>query len=72
VVNLDFGAIKNFNITERYRVQFRAESFNLANHPNFANPNGNVSSTTFGTITATAATAAGSPRVLQLALKLIF
>lgn len=72
VVNLDFGAIKNFNITERYKVQFRAESFNLANHPNFANPNGNVSSTTFGTITATAATAAGSPRVLQLALKLIF
>ena len=65
--NVDFGMIKNFPIHERYKVQFRAEAFNLFNHPNFNNPNGNVSAATFGTITA-----AGAPRVLQLALKAMF
>ena len=71
-VNLDLGAVKAFRITERYRLQFRAEAFNIANHANLANPNGNVSSPNFGVITATAGTAAGSPRVIQLALKLMF
>ncbi|HLJ13227.1 MAG TPA: carboxypeptidase regulatory-like domain-containing protein [Bryobacteraceae bacterium] len=70
--DVDFGAIKSFNITERYKAQFRAESFNLFNHANLANPNGSVSASNFGTITATATTAAGSPRVLQLALKFMF
>jgi hypothetical protein len=65
--NIDFGAIKNFPIRERYKVQFRAEAFNLFNHPNFNNPNANVSASTFGTITA-----AGSPRVIQLSLKAMF
>ncbi len=71
IENIDFGAIKTFSITERYKVQFRAEAFNLFNHANFANPNGNVSAGTFGTITGTNATA-GAPRVLQLALKATF
>jgi hypothetical protein len=65
--NIDFGAVKTFSITERYKVQFRAEAFNLFNHANLNNPNRNVSAGTFGTITA-----AGAPRVLQLALKAMF
>ncbi len=65
--NIDFGLLKNFSIRERYKIQFRAEAFNLFNHPAFNNPNANVSSSTFGVITS-----AGSPRVLQLALKAMF
>jgi hypothetical protein len=65
--NIDFGVIKTFRFRERYKIQFRAEAFNLFNHPNFNNPNANVSASTFGTITG-----AGSPRVVQLALKAMF
>ena len=65
--NIDFGAIKTFTVKERYKVQFRAEAFNIFNHANFNNPSANVSASTFGTITS-----AGAPRVLQLALKAMF
>ncbi len=50
--DLDAGLFRNFPIRERYKIQFRAESFNLFNHPNFNNPNASVSASTFGTITA--------------------
>jgi hypothetical protein len=36
--NLDIGVLKNFRITERWGFQFRAEFFNVFNHPNFENP----------------------------------
>jgi hypothetical protein len=36
--NLDFSVIKNTRITERLQTQFRAEFFNITNHPNFAPP----------------------------------
>jgi Carboxypeptidase regulatory-like domain/TonB dependent receptor-like, beta-barrel len=38
--NVDFSVTKNFKFTERFAAQFRAEFFNLFNHPNFANPYG--------------------------------
>jgi hypothetical protein len=38
--NVDFSAMKNFRFGERVNMQFRAEFFNLFNHPNFANPFG--------------------------------
>ncbi len=38
--NLDFSLAKNWHFGERMRAQFRAEFFNIFNHPNFANPYG--------------------------------
>ncbi len=40
----DFGLFRQFQITERVNLQFRAESFNFTNTPKFNNPGGNVSS----------------------------
>lgn len=65
--NVTFGLFKNFNITERHKLQFRSEFFNLFNHANLGNPNTNQSSGNFGKITST-----GSPRVIQFALKYMF
>jgi len=39
---LDFSGMKNFVITERVTMQFRADIFNIFNHPNFANPDGGI------------------------------
>jgi hypothetical protein len=76
---VDFSLLKNIAITERHRLQFRSEFFNLFNHTNFDFPE------RFCTITATAATgsacpsgtfgrlsAARDPRILQFALKYLF
>src|ERR1700730_7417561 len=41
--NLDLSISKDFKFRERYGVQFRAEMFNITNHPNFANPWGGTS-----------------------------
>ena len=59
--------IKNFAITERWKLQFRAETFNLANYANLSNPNTTVTSGAFGTITGQ-----DPPRSWQGALKLTF
>jgi hypothetical protein len=53
---------------EKTALQFRAELFNAFNHPQFANPDSNFSSPTFGVISSTSVSA----RVTQLALKLSF
>jgi hypothetical protein len=37
-MDLDFSVIKNTKLTERVSAQFRAEFFNILNHPDFANP----------------------------------
>jgi len=66
--NWDFSLVKDTRLTERVRVQFRAEFFNILNHPQFANPDTNFTSATFGVISSTAV----NPRVTQLALKLLF
>jgi hypothetical protein len=58
---------KDFRIHERYRLQFRAEFFNVFNTPHFAAPVATASSSTFGRITS-----AGSAREPQFALKLIW
>jgi hypothetical protein len=62
----DFAAIKNFNIRENVRAQFRAEFFNLFNNVNFGQPGFTIGGG-YGQITS-----AGSPRILQFGLKVAF
>ncbi len=70
VENIDCSVFKDFRITERTKLQFRAEAFNVANTPVFDTPGNNVLTTTFGVVTSTAFSP--RPRELQLALKLTF
>ena len=65
--NLDASLTRLFSITEAMRLQFRAESFNVANHPNLGLPVADLNSTNFGQILT-----ASSPRLMQFALKLSF
>lgn len=72
LVDADFSLFKNIPIKERIRFQFRAEMFNILNHPNFANP-GNGSPATwntasFGNITSTVT----DNRDIQFGAKVIF
>jgi Carboxypeptidase regulatory-like domain len=64
--SLDFAAIKNFPIREA-RVQFRAESFNALNTVNFGRPGDTLGTPSFGQVLI-----AGSARVIQFALKLLW
>jgi hypothetical protein len=68
--NFDVSLVKTTRFRERQALIFRAEAFNLFNHPQFSNPaNLAVSSpATFGRITTTSV----NPRVMQLALKYVF
>jgi hypothetical protein len=63
----DLGLLKDFAITERWRLQFRAEFFNAFNNVNFSQPQNYLGSSSTGQITS-----AGNPRILQFALKLNF
>jgi len=74
VVNADLSLFRTFRLTERFNIQFRAESFNLSNTPHFANPNGNANSSSFGKITSTqsAADAIGRSREFRIGLRLGF
>lgn len=69
--NLDLALTKNLASTwphEKGTLQIRAEFYNALNHPQFANPDTNFTSPTFGVISNTAVSA----RVGQLALKFVF
>ena len=63
--SLDASLDKNFTITEKSKLQFRAEAFNLTNHTNLIPPVFDMNSPAFGQITE-----AQAPRVLQFAIKL--
>jgi hypothetical protein len=66
--NTDFALHKKTNISETTYVQFRAEFFNLFNHTQFFNPDGNFSDgSSFGRITR-----ARDPRQVQFALKFYY
>jgi hypothetical protein len=60
--------IKDTHITERSTLQFRAEFFNLPNHPTFATPNSTLGNPNFGTSTNTAT----AERQIQFGLRLMF
>jgi len=66
--NFNVALAKNTRFGERYNLEFRAEFFNLFNHTQFANVQGNFNATTsFGQVTT-----ARDPRIGQLALKFAF
>ena len=69
---LDFSLFKNFQTSERTRLEFRAEFFNLTNHPNFSLPGSRTfSDSNFTRITSTRDNP-NDPREIQFALKLYF
>ena len=80
---MDFSVFKEIQLTERFRLEFRSEFFNILNHPNFNAPNfggngvvavsgsGNFTNPSFGEIGSTR-DAPYDPRQIQFALKLYF
>src|SRR4029078_10282509 len=52
ITNFDLSAIKSTRIHEKAKVEFRVESLNAMNHPLFANPNVEPTSSAFGVISA--------------------
>jgi hypothetical protein len=72
--HVDLSLFKTFAITERVGLQFRAESYNISNTPNFYMPNGNAGDSFgnagFGTISQTDPNY--TPRQYQFALKALF
>ena len=65
--NVDMSLVRDFQLPGEARLQFRAEVFNVANHPNFGLPVADLNSANFGRIFS-----AAPPRLLQFGLKLIF
>jgi hypothetical protein len=68
LVGWDFSLAKNFSTLEGQHIEFRFEAFNFPNRPNFSQPNIQVVSPGFGSITSTATTM----REIQFALKYVF
>ena len=66
--NTDFSALKDFRLRESWKIQFRAEFFNIFNHTQFFTPDGNTSDgSQFGQVTQVR-----DPRLVQFALRLVF
>jgi hypothetical protein len=75
--NLDIALAKTTSISERYKLEFRAEFFNALNHPEFAQPTvadgtTNIDGPNFGQITTTGSFRGATPRIGQFALRLTF
>ena len=69
VNNFDLGIYKNFKVRERWKIQYRFETYNTLNHPRFSGPNANPTSGSFGRVTKTQQ---NNARLVQMALKLSF
>jgi hypothetical protein len=63
--SLDASLDKSFSLSDKAKVQFRAEAFNVSNHANLIPPVFDMNSPAFGQITE-----AQAPRVFQFALKI--
>lgn len=67
IADVDLSLLKSIRLNERARLQFRAEWFNVANHANFGLPDNDLASPNFGRVLE-----AGSPRLVQFGLKLLY
>jgi carboxypeptidase family protein/TonB-dependent receptor-like protein len=72
IVNFDLTLSKTTAITERVKLEIRGEFFNVFNHAEFANPDTNITSGTFGQILNTGVPNDPRPRIIQLAGRLTF
>jgi hypothetical protein len=77
--DVDLSLFRQFRLTESKRFEFRAEFFNAFNHPNFSNPDNNISDAAFGKVFSTiqpilglGSGGPGDPREIQFALKFYF
>ena len=79
--SVDFSLLKDTTLTEKVKLQFRAELFNVGNHTNFGSPNRTYAPVAAGYTAGVSANTnpdfgrmfgASDPRVAQLALKLVF
>lgn len=78
----DLSLLRKFPLTDRVSLQFRADAFNVLNHPNFTNPDGYIELGQFGLQSTQMANQglgglnplfqSGGPRSLQLSLRLAF
>ncbi len=66
--NVDLSINKHIPIKEGLGLEWRSEFFNVFNLANFANPGGSITASSYGVIRSTT----GNPRVIQMALKLVF
>jgi hypothetical protein len=71
IENVDLSVFKNFQITERWRLEFRTEFFNSFNRANFNNPSSSIVPASLGSFGKTFSTIT-DPREIQFALKLYF
>jgi hypothetical protein len=69
-LNLDSAVYRQVDLPWRdsMKLMLRFEAFNATNRVNLANPSGSLGSSSFGTISSTAS----DPRILQMALKVLF
>jgi hypothetical protein len=75
ITQLDLGASKFVLLTERFSIRLRADVFNVTNRAQYGVPNADASASNFGAITTTLssyATGRGTPRELQLSIKILF
>ena len=66
IANYDFSLFKDTNLTERFRLQFRTEFFNIFNRVQFGPPGETLGNAQFGVISSQLNT----PRLIQFALRL--
>ena len=66
-IQWDMSASRIFQFNERLKLQYKAEFFNIMNHANWNAPTAGLTSSTFGQVTTF-----GSPRLIQMSLKMIF
>ena len=65
--NWDMAVSRQFAVSERWKLLFRSDFFNILNHANWNNPTTSITSSTFGQVTGF-----GSPRIIQMSMKILF